>query len=149
MFQYSKNASVFSSCPVLQHSLSVSVCKTLLFVPVSKIPHLKYPVYSDWSAHTRLSQHCLLCLQSALPFSFTSPVKIGINYASVWHGNIAISRSQGIKGGATDEVFQALQEQCFLLERGAPIVQIVGFITFMIFTCTKTYITHCRKFKFY
>ena len=45
-----------------------------------------------------------------------------------WHS--VMSQSHRIKGGTTDEVFKALQEQCFLWERGAP----VGLCRFQEFT---------------
>ena len=32
-----------------------------------------------------------------------------------------MSQRHGIEDGTTDEAFQALQEQCFLWERGAPV----------------------------
>lgn len=32
-----------------------------------------------------------------------------------------MSRSNGIKGGTIDEAFRALQQQCFLQERQAPV----------------------------
>ena len=38
-----------------------------------------------------------------------------------------MSQSHIIKGGATDEVFEAIQEQCFLWERGASVD--VDFLT--------------------
>ena len=55
---------------------------------------LRIPVCSDWSAHTRLSEHCSPCVQSALscfklPVSLTSTVSIGINDANVRHCDVA------------------------------------------------------------
>ena len=44
------------------------------------------------------------------------------NYANVQHGDIVTPRGHVIKHGTSDEVFQAPQQQCFLWERGAPVV---------------------------
>lgn len=35
-------------------------------------------------------------------------MNIGIHNANVWHGHVVMSGSHRIKGGTTDEVFQAL-----------------------------------------
>ena len=43
-------------------------------------------------------------------------MKICINHANVLNGDVAMSQNHGIKGGTTDEAFQAHQEQCFLDE---------------------------------
>lgn len=51
--------------------------------------------------------------------------------------DIVISRSHGIKGGNTDEVFKAPQENCFLRERGASVCS--GFKLFLNF---KTFYMH-------
>ena len=79
-----KNASVFSVFSV-PHCLRCPVSSFLFKAP---FPHTQSP--SDWSAHTRLSQHCSLCLGSALlcfqlHVSFTSTMNIGINYANAQH----------------------------------------------------------------
>ena len=62
---------------VLSETLCSSCC---LF----KVPPPRYLVCSYWPAHTRLSQHCSLCLQSALLcLSFTSNRNIVINCANL------------------------------------------------------------------
>lgn len=44
----------------------------------------KYPVQSDWSAHTSLCKHHSPCLQSALSCSsFTSTMNMGIHFANM------------------------------------------------------------------
>ena len=55
-----------------------------------------------------------------LPVSFSSTVISGMNYANLRYNDEVMSRSHGIKGVATNEVFQALQEQPSLWDR-APV----------------------------
>ena len=89
---------------------------TLLVFAPATLRTPDYPGCSDWPAHTRLSQHCSLCLRSALfcsqlPVSFTFFANIGIHVdicVTWWRGRM--SQSHGIKGGAADKAFQ---EQCF------------------------------------
>lgn len=64
---------MFSNCPVQQHyvpPLSETVCfSTCLF----KVPPPEYPVSSDWSPHTGLSQHSNSCAKSILLLTCVSP----------------------------------------------------------------------------
>ena len=82
--------------------------------PVSLRPP---PACSDWSAHTCLIQHCSQCLWSAL-FCFHLPVSIHF-YQDKRHGLCkCVTWWHRIKGGTTEE---AVQRQCFLWERVAPV----------------------------
>ena len=100
------------------------------------------PICCDWSPHTCLRQHRSLCFMLSLLcfkllISFTSTSNIDWNYANMWHGDVMMSGSHGIKGGSTDDVFQ---EQCFLCEWG--VVLDLGLLTMKLFyvhkNCCKT-----------
>ena len=84
-----KNTSVFSYCSVQQHS---TIPPLLQLLSLYEPPPSEYPVCSDWSAHTRLSQDRSPCLQPALScfqhaVSFTCTVNTGINKANMWYGD--------------------------------------------------------------
>ena len=121
-------SSVFSFCPVQWQCIPLCL-KHSFFSPFPK-----YLVYSDWLAHTCLSYHQSLCLQSALScfqllVSFTSTVKIVINYANVtqWHQDVTELRRHVLTRHFRSSDF------CGREELSRP------------FTCTRTYMRKTLK----
>lgn len=58
-----------------------------------------------------------------------------------------MSQCHGIKGGPTDEVFLALQEQFILWERGAPVGVDFGLLNLCDLLYTQERIKHRRRGK--
>ena len=88
-----KHLFFFPYCPVLQHCIH-RLSDTLYFSScLFKAPTPKYPVSSDWSAHTCLSQHSHQQQQQQLS-SCANPILARwtgctlINKATVWHGDV-------------------------------------------------------------
>ena len=125
---------------------NTSVLSYRLVLHLFKARILEGPVCEDWSAHTRLSQHCSPYLQQAFScFWDSSWLHFFCQFkhqlcrcVTPWQS--VMSQSLGM---TTDKAFQ---EQCFPWERGA----FVGddFINFQkTFTCTMTSVTHWRMGK--
>ena len=68
-----------------------------------------------------------------------------MNYANVWHGDVAwCHKVTELKGGTTEEVFQ---EQCFLWERGASVGAELDLFSFkdFLFIQAQEPLKHWKK----
>ena len=112
-----------------------------------KAPPPEYLVCTDWSSHTRLSQHRSPCLWSVFAASslhlLYRECRQRLCKCVTWWQSV-MSWSHRLKDRTTDEVFQALQEQNFV-ERSSCWCAIWALFTFKTIYMHKTVYNTLRE----